>query len=93
MTGWLDCFVNSRPFTAVKIGPKKLNFCANVGSKFCPYKINPQNCPKTFKICQDGEIWPNLVSLIGPLHSLPNGVVLFKNFYKAFLKLPTINNR
>ena len=38
--------------------------------KFAKYKINhPRYCPKTFKLCQSGEILPNLVTQVKILKS------------------------
>ena len=41
----------------------RLTFLSMLYSHFAKYKINPKICPGLFKMCQSGEIWPNLVTL------------------------------
>ena len=64
VTRRLDMFLDIWPFTKIKICPKALKV-AKVGSTFCQVLNRPfTNFQSRLKVCQSGEILPNLVTML-----------------------------
>ena len=83
MAKFLSIFGHLQQYKFAKVGSK---FCqSRLVQRFAKYTINyRKKCPRRFKICQSGQISPNLVTLDAPLSRLSPGRNRFEMFLLQF---------